>query len=59
MAGYRDLPMGRHDQKAMTHPRVRQAFERFVEQKRALLSLLEETSEREEELLETMRGLGR
>src|SRR5919106_3608256 len=30
MAGYRDFPMGRHDEKAMTHPRVREAFEKFV-----------------------------
>ncbi len=33
MAGYRDLPMGRHDEKAMTHPRVREAFEKFVQHK--------------------------
>ena len=30
MAGYRDLPMGRHHEKAMMHPRVGDAFEKFV-----------------------------
>src|SRR5437016_9036967 len=30
MAGYRDLPMGRHDPKAMASPKLRDAFERFV-----------------------------
>jgi uncharacterized protein YukE len=55
MAGYRDLPMGRHDQQAMTHPRVRETFERFVQQKQELLSLLEQTAERDSKLLEAMR----
>jgi hypothetical protein len=55
MVGYYDLPMGRHDEKAMTHPRVREAFERFVHQKQELLSLLEQTTERDDKLLEMMR----
>jgi len=55
MAGYRDLPMGRHDEKAMTHPRVREAFEKFVQQKQELLELLEQTRERDHQLLELMR----
>lgn len=59
MAGYRDLPMGRHDEQAMMHPGVREAFERFVRQKQELLSLLEETAERDGELLEVMRGHNR
>jgi len=54
MAGYRDLPMGRHDKQAMTHPRVQETFERFVKQKQELLSLLEQTSERDHKLLEIM-----
>src|SRR5690242_2133887 len=45
MAGYRDLQMGRHDEKAMTHPRVRQAFEQFIRHKRELLELLKQTEE--------------
>ena len=56
MAGYRDLPMGRHDQQTMPHPRVRETFDRFVKQKRELLSLLEQTAERDTKLLEMMGG---
>src|ERR1043165_4583443 len=52
MAGYRDLAMGRHDEKAMTHPRVREAFEQFVQRKRELMELLQETEERDHQLLE-------
>ena len=59
MAGYRDLPMGRHDEKEMTHPRVYAAFQIFVNQKRELLSLLEQIAERDDQLLETMRALSR
>lgn len=54
MAGYRNLPMGRHDQKAMTHPRVGDAFQKFVQHKRELLELLEQTEERDRKLLEMM-----
>src|SRR4029078_8784102 len=54
MAGYRDLPMGRHDQAAMTHPRVGDAFQKFVQHKRELLVLLEQTEERDGKLLEMM-----
>jgi hypothetical protein len=59
MAGYRDLPMGRHDQKAMTRPRVRETFEKFVEQKQELLSVLGQTAERDSKLLEAMRAHSR
>jgi hypothetical protein len=55
MARYRDLPMGRHDEKAMTHPRVREAFENFVQNKQELLALLDQTAERDHQLLEVMR----
>ena len=55
MVGYRDLPMGRHDQKAMTHPSVLETFEKFVERKQELFSLLEQTAERDDRLLEMMR----
>jgi hypothetical protein len=34
IAGYRDLPMGRHDDKAMTHPNIQMIFQSFVKQKR-------------------------
>ena len=56
MAAYRDLPMGRHDQKIMTHPRVRETFEKFVKRKQEVLSLLEQTAERDNQLIEMMRA---
>ena len=55
MAGYRDLPMGRHDDIAMTQPEVRETFEKFVRHKQELFTLLEETAERDHQLLEMMR----
>jgi len=55
MAGYRDLPMGRHNEKAMTHPRVREAFERFVQYKQELMELLQQTQKRDNKLLDMMR----
>jgi hypothetical protein len=55
MAGYRDLPMGHHDEKAMMHPRVREAFEQFIQHKQELLELLKQTEERDNRLLEVMR----
>jgi hypothetical protein len=39
MAGYRDLPMGRHDPSAMASPRVFAAFEAFVQREEELLAL--------------------
>lgn len=59
MAGYRDLPMGRHDEKEMTHPRVRETFEKFVQRKQELVSLLEQTAVRDQQLLEMMRSTSR
>lgn len=55
MAGYRDLPMGRHDESAMTHLRVREVFEKFVHRKQELLAMLEQTAEQDEQLLKAMR----
>ena len=54
MAGYRDLPMGRHNMNEMVHPRVRQMFESFVKEKQGLFSLLERTMQRDNQVLETM-----
>ena len=56
MARYRDLPMGRHEERAMTHPRVLEVFEQFVRQKQQVMSLLEQTAARDNELLEMMRA---
>jgi hypothetical protein len=51
--------MGRHDEHALTQPRVQETFERFVKQKQELLSLLEQTAERDHKLLEMMRAHSR
>jgi hypothetical protein len=48
--------MGRHDEQAMAHARVREAFEKFVGHKRELLGLLQQTAERDDTLLEAMRA---
>lgn len=55
MVDYRDLPMGRHDEIAMTQPEIREAFEEFVTRKQELFSLLQQTEERDNQLLERMR----
>ena len=52
MAGYRDLPMGRHDMTVMTDPKGQtEAFQRFVAVERELLTLLQAKLEAEEKLL--------
>ena len=55
MAGYRDLPMGRHDESALTQPEVREAFEKFVQHKQELFSFLQQTAERDNQLLQMIR----
>jgi hypothetical protein len=49
MRGYRDLPMGRHDMDAMS--RQRDSFERLVDEKRKLLTLLQESAKEDQALL--------
>jgi hypothetical protein len=56
MAGYRELPMGKHDEKAMSEPRVLEAFERFVKVKQELLVLLQKQAEQDQSMLVAMRG---
>lgn len=51
MAGYRDLPMGRHDPKAMSAPEARAAFEKLVRLEQELLALLQGRVEQHRELL--------
>jgi hypothetical protein len=58
MAGHRDLPMGRHDETAMSSPEIVEAFERFVEDERELLTLLGRKVDEDEALLAEMRGAG-
>jgi hypothetical protein len=54
MAGYRDLPMGRHDQEAMAASAVVDSFQRFVELEQELLSLLQRRVERDRQMLVAM-----
>ena len=56
MAGYRDLPMGRHDPAAMSRPEVGEAFARFVREEEALAGLLTAGADRDRSMLEQMGG---
>jgi hypothetical protein len=56
MAGYRDLPMGRHDETAMSSPAAVAAFEQYVVVERELLTLFEKEVEHDKQMLATMRG---
>jgi hypothetical protein len=58
MAGYRDLPMGRHDQKAMSCPQVREAFEKFVTREQELEALLQNRIDEDRRMLIEMVGGG-
>jgi hypothetical protein len=51
MAGYRDLPMGRHDPAALASAPVIEAFVRFVKLQRELLALLEKSVAAGQEML--------
>jgi hypothetical protein len=56
MAAAGDLPMGRHDEEAMTSPEVGVAFNRFVKAKQELLVLLQRMAEQDQQLLTQMNG---
>ena len=61
MAGYRDLPMGRHDMRKMSAPANADAFRRFVTAEEALLKLLQSRLDADHQMLESMgaaRGAG-
>jgi hypothetical protein len=51
MAGYRDLPMGRHDEAAMSAPQVIDTFEELVSIRRETVELLQAMLEQEEAML--------
>lgn len=59
MAGYRDLPMGRHDERAMSDPKLLDAFAKFVRTEQELLSLLQKAVERDQMMLGEMRTADR
>ncbi|RPJ60699.1 MAG: hypothetical protein EHM24_26995 [Acidobacteria bacterium] len=54
MAGYRDLPMGRHDMSAMMDPAAVGAFEQYVRVENELLDLLERRAEQDRGMLAAM-----
>ena len=56
MAGYRDLPMGRHDERLLGEPAAVAAFKRFVEREQALLALLQERVAHDSEMLQEMEA---
>jgi hypothetical protein len=58
MAAARDLPMGRHDMRAMTSPAVGQAFQGFVTAERDLLALLQRRLEGDLRMLAQMGAPG-
>ena len=58
LAGYRGLPMGRHDREAMAHPLAASQFEKFVKREEELLTELQGRLEEDRLLLGTMRQGG-
>ena len=58
MAGYRDLPMGRHDTSVMSSPRAVKAFEKFVKLEEDLMALLQKRVEQDRRMLEEMSRAG-
>jgi hypothetical protein len=56
MAAYRDLPMGRHDQKSMSGPEVFRAFEDFVTVEEELLAMLQNRLKQDRRMLGEMGG---
>jgi hypothetical protein len=56
MAGYRDLPMGRHDMHTMSRPEVGEAFAGFVRAEEELAALLADGLERDRAMLAQMRA---
>jgi hypothetical protein len=58
MAGYRDLPMGRHDAKAMTAPADLESYQRFVRLEQEVLTLLQGRVEQDRQMLAAMGVAG-
>jgi hypothetical protein len=54
MAGSRELPMGRHDEEALSSAAIAEAFDRFVTVKQELVALLEQQLEQDRQLLSAM-----
>ncbi len=56
MAGYRDLPMGRHDMSAMMAPAAVAAFEQYLQTEHALLELLQSRVQQDRGMLAAMES---
>jgi hypothetical protein len=56
MSGYRDLPMGRHDERALADPRLMEAFARFVKVEQELLAQLQRAVERDQQMVLGVRS---
>ena len=56
MAGYRDLPMGKHDMARMTTPQVLDAFKAFVAAEQDLHALLQARLDQDRAMLQTIAG---
>jgi len=56
MAGYRDLPMGRHDPRRLADKKIVDAFSAYVKREEELLTLLRQFLERDQKMLGGMRG---
>jgi hypothetical protein len=54
MAGYRDLPMGRHDARVLHDPVNRQAFEEFMKLESELVALFQVRLEDDRKMLDGM-----
>jgi hypothetical protein len=55
MAGYRDLPMAKHDPDVMTSPKAVGAFEEFVAVEEQLLTMLDDRVRKDKAMLDEMR----
>jgi hypothetical protein len=55
MDAQRDLPMGPHDMAAIAHPATMRAFQTLVDAKRHLLSLLRDSADEDDAMLDMMR----
>jgi hypothetical protein len=56
MAGYRDMPMGRHDMTVMTDPKMAETFAEVVRAKDDLLTNLQQRIDEDKAMLAEMRG---
>src|SRR5438045_431627 len=55
MAGYRDLPMGRHDHRKMSDPKVIEAFKKYTDIEQELLMMLNKRVGQDKKMIAEMR----